>query len=582
MEPTKQMNYGQRKLPLALLALALLLSACDRSDELPANGQPLSVRIHSLSVTEERSKDLFRSGRQPEETVSIPLPDDNLLLEMAMERDAPTLRAGQKKELNPGALFRVIALEPGTSKYIAHGDFTVGGASTSPTFQIISGKQYDFLCISCNNANVPGGGYVKGVNLPTFYSNGSEDFLWWKKEKVMVNSAADAELSIELNQMLAKLKVSMDCSYNGWNITNVATSIYITSVATGGTINPGTGEVVSGLVTHYFKWPLKSPATQQLSEQVTIMPRPSSTLLVTVPANTVTRHGLSSVPSTLIYGRFTTAVQPGASYTLRVRFRTPIWAGSNIYWEGDANSGRLTFDPTGQTQNVGYQGVFFKFGSLVGISPALVNGDASFSSNLPLYVPDLQSSTNWKPSTAGAENYAKWENIPFMDDSYYANSGRGRDDAAVIDASQHNPGIHTGFRGDICQYLGAKDPRLAGYRLPTANEFGAVSSWSRHGSFISGNNTIGTPFGRTDLLSSANNRGYARNPAMGNVILPTSGFRHADGSLKATVGYDGYYWPASEHTAGEALIFEYYGGTINYPIRSLNRSYAFPIRCIKK
>jgi hypothetical protein len=580
MKKTKSMEYRQCK--LAILLLAILLIACDRNNELPINTSPLPVRIHSLSVTEGGSKNFFRS-QEAEETLSLPL-NDGLLLEMTVERDTLPLRAGQKKELAAGALFRVIVVEAGSAKYVSHGDFTVGGAGTIPNFYVDAGQKYDFICFSYNDGSLPStSGYVKGVSLPTFVINNTRDVLWWKKENVTVNTDADATLSIELSQMLAKVKVVVDCSYNGWQITGVGASLTLSAVAFSGTMKPGSGEIIGGVAARILKWPSKLSDTKQFSEQLTVMPKASSTLTIHIPVSSITRDGLSAIPTVAANSKFVIALKSGISYTLRVRLRTPIWAGSNIYWAGDDKAGRLTFDLAGQTQNEGFQGVFFKFGSLVGISPALVNDNSAFVAELPLYVPDKHSATQWTPTTSDAEQYATWDDIPYMDRSYYTNSGNSRDNTSVIDATLNISGIHAGFRGDICQYLGETDPaHLAGYRLPTASEFGSTSAWVKKGTFVNGSNSVGTPFGRMNLLSAANDLGYATNATMGNVVLPTSGFRGVDGNLKATVGFDGYYWPASEYSADEAWIFEYYGGVVAYPIRYLSRSYAFPIRCVRR
>jgi hypothetical protein len=575
----KKRMFARYGLPAT--ALALLLFACDRNDDLPTNGSSiLPVRIHSLSILEGGSESLLRS-QEAQETVSLPL-SDGLFLEMTMKRDMPPLRAGQRKELAPGVLFRVIALDAGTSKYVSHGDFTAGSLSaTVPKFFVESERTYDFVCLSYNNTTLPtAAGYVKGVNLPVLTINNRSDLLWWKKQSVTVYSDADAALDIDLNQMLVKVKVVLDCSYNGWMISGIAAGLSLGSIANTGTMKPATGEITPALLTQQLKWPSsKTSAMRQFSEQLTVLPKVSSALTVHIPVLTISREGLSAIPPVAANNKFTTPLQSGVSYTLRVRLRTPIWAGSNIYWEGDEKAGRLTFDPTGETQNEGFQGVFFKFGSLVGISPALVDGDDAFGTDLPLYVPDERATSQWSPTTAAAMQYASWYAIPHMDKSYYANSGRGRDDTSATDADQS---IFASFRGDICRYRGEKEPtRLSDYRLPTSSEFGAVISWTRKGSFVTGDNSVATPFGQTNLLTAPLQLGYATHAKMDNVILPASGFRDLDGKLRATVGFDGYYWTASEYSAAEAWIFEYYGGTIIRPIRFLERDYAFPIRCVK-
>jgi hypothetical protein len=139
---------------------------------------------------------------------------------------------------------------------------------------------------------------------------------------------------------------------------------------------------------------------------------------------------------------FNSTLDAGTSYTLVVALvQGAAFANSNIFWDGE----KLTFDILDLGHQY-YQGVVFKFGSLVGMSP--VSG--TFSTSRIIYTPT--------EIITGA--YSSWGEIPYWDD----NSDVGDPD---IDA----------LKGDICKYINP------GFRLPKFGEF-SITGWSK---FINNN-----------------------------------------------------------------------------------------------
>jgi hypothetical protein len=133
-------------------ALALFFASCDNKNELPDNdssGKKVPVRIRSMGVAEGGSESHTRSSSQQEpEMISQPI-GDGMLLEMSIKEDESPLR--DKIELTPGAYFRIIAVEAGTTKYYSHGDFIYGNPSTLLTdFHVKVGKEFDYICLSFN------------------------------------------------------------------------------------------------------------------------------------------------------------------------------------------------------------------------------------------------------------------------------------------------------------------------------------------------------------------------------------------------------------------------------------------------
>jgi hypothetical protein len=448
-----------------IAALSLIFISCDNKNNLPDNessDKDVAVRICSLSVAEGGSESLTRSSLEKEpEIVSQPI-GHGMLLEMSVKQDDFSLRAPQL--LGNGKLFRVIAVNHGTSNYHSHGDFTVGISSPSNDFHVRIGEKYDYICLSLNSDTdlPPSSGYTVGSALSSLAFDNEDDLLWCKIEDDDPVTSAGVDLNIVLKRRLTKLKVKLDCSYNKWKIGVGNDKVSIKDVATNGSINLSTGDVTgsSPAPQTFTSFTSIVGATSQASEELTIMPKASSTITITILADAVSRDDLSTIPAGEKTPTLITALSAGVSYTITVRLRTPIFARSNIYWDAttDPTNPKLTFVPAADdpAQNddtkAGYQGVFFKWGSLVGISPARTGSSNYFSGSTPLYIPvvkDPLNTSTWKATTGDntasdtdidesvRHNYTSWSSgaynvydetpkrgdIPYMDPSRVASGG---------------------------------------------------------------------------------------------------------------------------------------------------------------
>jgi hypothetical protein len=592
--------------------MALFLVACDKDNDLPElSGKLIPVSIRSLEMAADEEETVVRSASLQETSMVSTSIGGGMLLEMKMEREESALRAGTVKPLANNAKFRVIALlhdGVNNDKYVSHGDFTYTAGSptvyqSAAPFHVPIGVSYDFICISYNDGDLPATtGYTKGSALPALAVNSSSkvNLLWWKRSSaVSINSEDDTNLDITLTQRLAKVQVVLDCSYNGWTITGIdaAKNITMNSNVVNGTMNLVTGDVTGTSGNHTITWPSGS-ATQRTSNVFYVIPKSVS---VTVPTEALTVTGNpnhSKIPVSGGTGTFSMALVRGGNYKLYVKLRTPIWAGSNIYWS--VSTQKLTFDVAGTTTNQGFQGMFFKFGSLVAISPK----GKDYTSNTLIYVP-VSSGSGWATSTVGLSGYSTWTetspwsaapttDIPYMDASYSASEGRNS--TLVIDAFQGDVAtMRTNLRGDICRYL-SKTGAVSGtdeYRLPTSLEFGNDSeAWTgRTDGWVKGGGTFESStvlesdvsdYGTTVIIdkTSPYNRGYARNTFMGNVTLPASGHRISSDGQLFYVGYAGTYWAGSASNAPG-------GYDLNFDVDNMSpalmgwRSYAFPVRCVK-
>jgi hypothetical protein len=627
-----------------IAVIALFLVSCDKNNGVPeSSGKLIPVSIRSLRVAAEGTETMMRSASQREGgMVSAPI-GEGMLLEMKMECEKSPLRSvgdGATYSLADNAKFRVIAVRHDNSRYVSHGDFTVtvGPAElhSAEPFLIREGAQYDFICISYNDEDLPPTtGYSPGVALPALaVDNYSKtNLLWWKSDTPtpIIDSEEDTHLDITLRQKLAKVQVVLDCSYNEWKITEIDASGNITMGAVvNGSMNLITGVIGSASGDHILTWPdeLAENSTQQVSDVFYAIPKSVS---VTIPAEAITIDGNSyrtKIPVTGGTGTFATALEGGGNYKLYVRLKTPRWAGSNVYWvETSADNGErgyatgyLTFDTEENTVNQGYQGVCFKFGSLVGISPALTGTTGTeeerraFSPATPVYIPTYVAggTSTWRSPTVSPYTSAGWTSvatnntdddstIPYVDGrSAFNGSPHGLNNTFVID---HNDPAEmwTNKRGDICQYLGATDANLKGYRLPTGTEL----DWGTGGNrWVETTNANGDRFqyaaaypnGRADFLSVAqsasfdtnqNTNGvgkklcFMENLVMGNVTLPASGYRFKESGRLDFVGDCAYYMSGSIRNSTEVYNIAFTRSTWYAYIDSYKRSSALSVRCVK-
>jgi hypothetical protein len=276
------------------------------------------------------------------------------------------------------------------------------------------------------------------------------------------------------------------------------------------------------------------------------------------------------------------------------------FAGSNIYW--DSVNERLTFGDVGDTSNETNQGLYFKWGSLVGISP-VGNWDAT----TVLYTPTGINGA-YEATTADAYAAGDWTQIAAAAGTRNFDAGQdpivGVDDlrlSGYVSYLNTLPAELAAFKGDICAYLSGRPGIPEGFwRLPTSAEFEygtydplvpfvSPGAYDREGSV----NDKGTPdrgddeflwtAGASDQIdgtfSIAN--GYRLEYASGKyAFFPASGSRNNSTGALNELGLRGYAWSSSPYGAnGRYLSFNAPG--VN-PAYSSNRARGFAVRCVKK
>lgn len=287
-----------------------------------------------------------------------------------------------------------------------------------------------------------------------------------------------------------------------------------------------------------------------------------------------------SVPGSIVEGTFditfTHANNKFSPVTYTINCGTIAWAGSNIYWDGS----KLTFDNEGITDHQHYQGVFFKWGSLWGISPSS-NGEKKWSelnaSDRIVYIPN-SSGNGYIQSTA-----SEWTTIPFINDHYIDINTKQR----YLTNEVHKADSISAGKGDICKYLTEQSPSGTLYgrkwRMPTSKEFGSkdeLQNYTPSGSFIditsiqSINSTS-----KAGKYVNTNSSGYhMTSPGRPTVFFPASGNRGATLGTLSEIGTSGHYWSSSPdkvygfhtHFEADSVSSTYYG----------TRTYGFSIRCV--
>jgi hypothetical protein len=288
------------------------------------------------------------------------------------------------------------------------------------------------------------------------------------------------------------------------------------------------------------------------------------------------------------------------------------WAGSNIYFMPDeANGfiGSLTFDESHGAKE-GYQGLFFKWGSLVGVaaSTEIVN---YFTGDTYLYIPAIATGKYYKVKvsdvTTGYTNpnadmqsavlalrskllidadMTTGGNTDFDKIPYVTTGSTDNRSVNYLATSAHTP---ANYQGDICKYLSAaaiKDNSklTKSWVMPVSNDFGDAShtlpyedanyAWN----FVSTSITPSSADGGPATLSQL---AYTIVATGEQLYFPASGCRYTDAGQLLYVGLYGYNWSGSVSNETRAYYLSFYAGTVN-PVAYRSRGYAHSVRCVRE
>ncbi|MDR2805877.1 MAG: hypothetical protein LBB85_09645 [Dysgonamonadaceae bacterium] len=581
-----------------LCSITFLLSSCEKEDVPQDSTVPVRFSISGINYPGDETVIRSEGGAgKVLETVEQALSNGWYLESTLMEESAPPIRASYDAIVN-GAKFRMVVYDK-NDKYIADKEYTYDAATTDvagDAFPLITGQQYKFVIYS-NNTTASAPAYDKTVEVtPNF------DLLWGTATATI--NTTGSRINVSLSHLFTRVKV---------NTTIMGgTSPVITDIKAQMSSNyTGRLTVANGMLAKknvaapqaFTGWMDmgSNSVTSDYSIVYTEKDNPINMIITSLTIKDIKENVSSNISV-----KFAKMLDPSKSYFLKMIIHKGIWAGSNIYWDGT----QLTFEPAGYTGPACYyQGVQFKWGSLVGVSPV----DAMYDPNrTTIYVPNYVSSnptaSSWSSCTAASKGWiGGWRDnsniIPYMNNAHTSIS---RDDSYLIDADRNTDAVYLKYKGDICQYISktTQNSALKNYRLPLSSEFGgwkdSTYNWATQSA------AIGWYKGRDDKnTQNALFQGVTVSDATGKDVLdfnsgagfatylkavfPASGFRVGDpqstvapGTL-SDVGTYGTYWSGSAYYIGAdlyAYVLYYYISSVRTGVGS-SRQNGRPVRCIK-
>jgi hypothetical protein len=500
------------------------------------NGGAARIRIEIADVPYGVEDGAVRSaGEAKSETVVVPLDrEDGLCIYATLEEN----REGKGADLRAftdNARLR-IGVYDGSNNFVksvigtfSAGSFTLDGGETLD--DVPTGAGYTFVAYSVNSATEDPDDYKVGEALEDI--DPSRDLLYGKSTLTTIDVGVNSVVIPLVHKFSLVTLVAKTTDYTSVvNITGIDAELLPSRTANLPLIGAGAGvlsPVAASSVAQSFDFESVNLGTQTATSNPRIIytggANPTKIVInsVTIPELDAAALPLNSEAN------LSFVLQPGTSYTLTVSLKdtpTGAWAGSNIYWDGE----KLTFDPAGKTDHALYQGVFFRWGSLVGIMTT------AYTNPYGVYVPNYNS---------GEPGESVWSVEAWNPNSIPYMVGAG-DPFTLYDNT--NATSYGEMKGDICRYLGDTGAGPAGYRMPNGapytSEIPSIGT-PVLGPLIDLRGSIpwtGDPGGTTTLPSYA----YVG----GALVFPTSGYYQ--GSFNA--GVSGVYWTGSYYYSDRSYM----------------------------
>jgi hypothetical protein len=527
---------------LSGLALVSLLAACEKDGM--GNGKTVEIVFSAKSAGYGTNDEILRSikAKKPERVI-VPLDDDFYFSATLMPDTASDLRAAVFLENNQK--IKLAAFDGGTE---------VTGSPVTYTYSTGTGR---FTPVGAPLGVEPGATIYRFAAY-SYYGDPTatpgetditwdKDLIWGYQDKAIPNTYTGREVDITMGHLFSQVKVRINAGDVATAMKNIGTVQVLGGKAAAfssvenGTLSEGTA--VTQTVTGF--------SGTGVTQESGLYPFYKSPTQVTISSLTLTIGGTDRVFGP-IAATFTEELLAGVNYVLVVDLKGRRFAWSNIYYNG----GAMTFWT--QPVTIGWEcagGIYFKWGSMVGIGARHSNGTNLGSSNPQLNVYKLSGST-W----TSVDMY--WNDIP------YWNPASG------------DVGAPNGTTGDICQYINSA------YRLPKIEEFSDLTeqvTWASNptgwtlNSDASGGSNNGSAGGTMMKL-------YATGAEIGNVLLPAGGQYALEGGniWHRYVNNSGLYWSSTAANSTNGHLFFYNNVALvpkhTHPASDL----AGAIRCIKK
>jgi len=564
-------------------SITLFFPSCERPGDL--SGERVAVKFVLDGASFGDENDVFRSfNARNMEVVTVPLNDDLFMYAAFVPEAVNRMRADTL--LNPGAPVRILAYEAGAyATPVASKDFTinaVGNLVGEPIIIYTDPKDFLFVAYAHNSPSMP----LPAHSDPLTGIHPSTDLLLGSTHVANLSPSDNNTVGIRLHHVFARVRAEINTSI-------VHSTAYISGtdlnlrVAPDSTANVSVvGGMMTGnspLATKFAGWTGTNTTTCRSAYHL-MYP-------VSAPAVFIDSIRIGGRLYTKLSARFSQRLLSGQSYTLKIIFGKTRWAGSNVYWNGS----KLTFDTIATLDNR-YQGVYFKYGSLVGISPVDDRGNGRYATTyLPPGYHSL-SPTAWRKDSVLIGAGSNFHTIPYIEHGTVSDPSSNYVYSCVDTTAVG--------RGDICRYI-SKD-WITAYRLPVPADFGADLSagfipyfwnapplaidrgWVREpvtGGFAGITVSVDSisAAGRfTGITSGGRFGAFGGNSG---IFFPASGMR--DGDPNASIygrarsyGDNGIYWSGSKYDVFDAFCFHLLSDYL-YPCNPYFVEHAFSVRCIQ-
>jgi hypothetical protein len=539
-----------------LVALLFLFAACEK--DLPGTSGGKVAIIFSLGSSEAEAPRSF-SLREPERSEVEIANEENYFLSATLAPDEEGLRAVTTSALIENQKVHLEAYTHSDGSFAGAADYHANAAGQlvlddpdSPLEVDPAEGPFDFAAYS----------YYKSTAAisTTSIDPRTDDLIWGHIEnQTITETEAGRTVSFNLKHKFVKVRVKISVGkIDGATITDIGTvtienqstvDLTVQDGSLSNYTNVGALDVSSSLDT--------DDDVTYLSDYYVFHPSPTK---VNISSIEVTVSGAPTTYNNL-FATFTQGLTEAGNYTLAVDLEKFGFSGSNIYWDGE----RLTFDKTASNpSNPGlssryYQGVFFSWGSLVGVAP-IGGSDPTF------YIPPENGVEEWEVKAMSASGLS-------VSTSYGSSppyTVPGGNDAIYL----YNHEDFSNYRGDICSYL-----TNGSWRMPTNSEFG--SAWDY--SWVNGSSATMNLEG-TATITAGRMRDY--------VFFPVAGFyRFFQGIYPQLLGVNGIYWSGSSNGViyGYGINFNdsFVDGTYDHTDSESSTYFSFPyivansVRCHK-
>ena len=495
-----------------------LLLSCSTEIAMPdkrSKGPKVAINFALQIGSQGNNEVVVRSGLSANEPVTaFARVAGDVYMYATLEPESPvTTRAAISTTTLPDNYWvRIVAYETGGTIAAQEDYEVIAGLLIGNEFLVADDETYTFVAYSFNTNTLP----VQNASNEVTFSVSSYtdlDLLWGSIGPVLVKGDGTTSLTIEVGHLFSRIMVE-------------ASSASIIS-------NPAIDKIIGVTVSPHYNGP--NTVLNAVTGNLTVQGNPSGLPITrwrdqdtgtygtawrdggVTPAGELLSTDIESdyfylfkhesdtfaikINNLIVDGvdlgrrefRFSSVnLEPGKSYVLKMNFKKLVWAGSNIIWDNS----RLTFLPeTTPDFMQGYQGVFFFWGSLIGISPVgtvATGSPGNFSttnnSGTQLYVPPSIAKTsptiparaNWTTAYAGSTNNSNlkpWTGLTMADIPRVPSGANLYSPSWLDDHSSRNYlyEVHDtiNFRGDICRYLTERQFAPPGnWRMPNSKELG--------------------------------------------------------------------------------------------------------------